>query len=104
MLETVLIALKLLLAFTTLSFVIAKIVIARIRATRNENHKSVCVIVLGDIGRSPRMNYHCLSLANAGYYVKFIGYKGFLLTLQTRKIYLRFEFLVLRIKTNGTDS
>ena len=77
MLETVLVALKLLLALTTLSFVIAKIVLARIRGSRNENYKSVCVIVLGDIGRSPRMNYHCLSLANAGYHVKFIGYKGF---------------------------
>ena len=24
------------------------------------------VVVLGDIGRSPRMQYHCVSLANAG--------------------------------------
>ena len=24
------------------------------------------VVVLGDIGRSPRMQYHCISLANAG--------------------------------------
>ena len=27
----------------------------------NVDGKNVCVIVLGDLGRSPRMNYHCLS-------------------------------------------
>jgi beta-1,4-mannosyltransferase len=26
-----------------------------------------CVVVLGDIGRSPRMQYHALSLANQVY-------------------------------------
>lgn len=37
--------------------------------------KTVCVVVLGDIGRSPRMQYHSQSLADAGYDVKVIGYK-----------------------------
>ena len=32
------------------------------------------VVVLGDIGRSPRMNYHSLSLAKNNYYVRMIGY------------------------------
>lgn len=32
------------------------------------------VVVLGDIGRSPRMQYHSLSLADAGYNVDIIGY------------------------------
>lgn len=36
--------------------------------------KSVCVVVLGDIGRSPRMQYHSLSLAKAGYKVDIVGY------------------------------
>lgn len=36
--------------------------------------KSACVIVLGDIGRSPRMQYHSLSLAKAGYKVDVVGY------------------------------
>ncbi|GKV45346.1 hypothetical protein SLEP1_g52447 [Rubroshorea leprosula] len=27
-------------------------------------HGSACVVVLGDIGRSPRMQYHALSLAH----------------------------------------
>jgi beta-1,4-mannosyltransferase len=46
------------------------------RQTSGANNKTVCVIVLGDIGRSPRMNYHALSFADLGYAVTFIGYKG----------------------------
>ena len=38
--------------------------------------KSAFLVVLGDIGRSPRMNYHCLSLAKHGYWVTIIGYQG----------------------------
>lgn len=36
--------------------------------------KNVCVVVLGDIGRSPRMEYHSLSLAKMGHKVDIIGY------------------------------
>lgn len=36
--------------------------------------KNVCVVVLGDIGRSPRMQYHCVSLAREGYNVDIVGY------------------------------
>ncbi|CDW53698.1 chitobiosyldiphosphodolichol [Trichuris trichiura] len=36
----------------------------------------VCVVVLGDIGRSPRMEYHSLSLADKGVNVELIGYSG----------------------------
>jgi beta-1,4-mannosyltransferase len=36
----------------------------------------VVVIVLGDLGRSPRMQYHCISLLEAGHYVTAIGYTG----------------------------
>ncbi len=35
-----------------------------------------CIIVLGDIGRSPRMQYHALSLAKTGFDVDFVGYGG----------------------------
>ncbi|PIA14017.1 hypothetical protein COEREDRAFT_47764 [Coemansia reversa NRRL 1564] len=38
--------------------------------------KRIAVLVLGDIGRSPRMQYHALSLASAGHYVDLIGYAG----------------------------
>jgi beta-1,4-mannosyltransferase len=37
---------------------------------------SVQVVVLGDIGRSPRMQYHALSLAKHGARVDVIGFKG----------------------------
>lgn len=37
---------------------------------------SVQILVLGDIGRSPRMQYHALSIANRGGQVVIIGYKG----------------------------
>lgn len=34
------------------------------------------VVVLGDIGRSPRMQYHAISIAKHGGRVFLIGYKG----------------------------
>ncbi|XP_060757127.1 chitobiosyldiphosphodolichol beta-mannosyltransferase isoform X2 [Neoarius graeffei] len=37
---------------------------------------NVCVLVLGDVGRSPRMQYHALSLSKHGYNVTFIGFLG----------------------------
>ncbi|XP_061413838.1 chitobiosyldiphosphodolichol beta-mannosyltransferase [Lethenteron reissneri] len=36
----------------------------------------VCVLVLGDVGRSPRMTYHALSLAEHGFQVRLLGYRG----------------------------
>lgn len=36
----------------------------------------VQVVVMGDIGRSPRMQYHALSLVDAGCQVDLIGYTG----------------------------
>lgn len=36
----------------------------------------VQVVVLGDIGRSPRMRYHATSLADSGCTVDLIGYAG----------------------------
>ena len=44
---------------------------------RVRRHKQgVCVVVLGDLGRSPRMQYHSLSLADAGFTVDVVGYGG----------------------------
>lgn len=39
-----------------------------------EKKKTVCVVVLGDIGRSPRMQYHAQSLLRQGYDVDLVGY------------------------------
>ncbi|KAK0540216.1 mannosyltransferase [Tilletia horrida] len=38
--------------------------------------RSAAVVVLGDVGRSPRMCYHAESLANEGYKVGLVGYAG----------------------------
>lgn len=40
------------------------------------NMKHVVVLVLGDVGRSPRMQYHCLSLAEMPAQVSLVGYPG----------------------------
>jgi beta-1,4-mannosyltransferase len=37
---------------------------------------TVQILVLGDIGRSPRMQYHALSIAKHGGHVDLIGYHG----------------------------
>lgn len=38
-------------------------------------NKRVCVVVLGDIGRSPRMQYHVKSLLSENFSVDVIGKK-----------------------------
>ncbi|KAJ8251025.1 hypothetical protein GJAV_G00216290 [Gymnothorax javanicus] len=48
----------------------------RSRASKGLPNRSVCVLVLGDIGRSPRMQYHAISLSKRGYNVSFIGFLG----------------------------
>uniref|UniRef100_A0A8C9TWM1 Chitobiosyldiphosphodolichol beta-mannosyltransferase n=1 Tax=Scleropages formosus TaxID=113540 RepID=A0A8C9TWM1_SCLFO len=46
------------------------------RRTGGASGKRACVLVLGDVGRSPRMQYHAASLARHGYSVSFVGYLG----------------------------
>ena len=43
---------------------------------RHLTGKRVAVVVVGDVGRSPRMQYHALSLAAHGCHVDLIGYQG----------------------------
>jgi hypothetical protein len=38
--------------------------------------RRVAVLVLGDVGRSPRTQNHAVSLASAGWDVDLIGFKG----------------------------
>ncbi|MEE6498462.1 hypothetical protein FKM82_003110 [Ascaphus truei] len=40
-----------------------------------EGNGRVCVLVLGDLGRSPRMTYHALSLARHGFNVSLAGFR-----------------------------
>ena len=37
---------------------------------------SVQIVVLGDLGRSPRMQYHASSILKHGAHVQLIGYQG----------------------------
>ncbi|CAG8476363.1 12068_t:CDS:2 [Ambispora leptoticha] len=41
-----------------------------------QKKKNVTLVVLGDIGRSPRMQYHALSFSRNGWHVDFVGYDG----------------------------
>ena len=42
--------------------------------TSKRPSQRAAVVVLGDMGHSPRMQYHCLSLAEHGFEVDFVGY------------------------------
>ncbi|XP_048350877.1 chitobiosyldiphosphodolichol beta-mannosyltransferase [Sphaerodactylus townsendi] len=46
------------------------------RARPAGSEARAAVVVLGDLGRSPRMQYHALSLARRGFQVAFVGYPG----------------------------
>ncbi len=46
------------------------------RGLERKDEDSVQIVVLGDIGRSPRMQYHALSVAKHGGKVRLVGYVG----------------------------
>ncbi|XP_016069978.1 PREDICTED: chitobiosyldiphosphodolichol beta-mannosyltransferase isoform X1 [Miniopterus natalensis] len=50
------------------------LLIAWKRWRRGLTARHVVVVVLGDVGRSPRMQYHALSLAKCGFSVTFLGF------------------------------
>ena len=56
----------------------------------------VVVVVLGDLGRSPRMQYHVLSLLQAGHKVHFVGYTGESLIDALAKYYSNQQLTVVR--------
>ena len=45
-------------------------------AAAGDQRRRAAVVVLGDLGRSPRMQYHALALAHEGFAVDLIGYGG----------------------------
>ena len=47
-----------------------------LRGRKNNTKPRICIVVLGDVGRSPRMQYHALSCANAGFHVELLGFGG----------------------------
>ncbi|CAH1793368.1 unnamed protein product [Owenia fusiformis] len=59
------------------AFVLILLILVLITYCRSDvDSNKVCVVVLGDVGRSPRMQYHAISLANEDYLVDIIGYSG----------------------------
>lgn len=52
------------------------VLLRRMRQRNTGTNRRVCVLVLGDIGRSPRMRYHSLSLSKHGFNVTFVGFVG----------------------------
>ncbi|XP_055991121.1 chitobiosyldiphosphodolichol beta-mannosyltransferase [Sorex fumeus] len=50
------------------------LLVARQRWTRGRAARHVAVVVLGDVGRSPRMQFHALSLAKSGFSVTLLGF------------------------------
>lgn len=63
-------------AIVTASFILAYAFRPSRYQKLNGPPASVQVLVLGDIGRSPRMQYHALSIAKHGASVQLIGYHG----------------------------
>lgn len=48
----------------------------RYKPAANPEDEHIQILVLGDIGRSPRMQYHAISVAKHGRKVDIIGFKG----------------------------
>lgn len=47
-----------------------------LRGRKKSTKPRICIVVLGDVGRSPRMQYHALSCAKAGFQVELLGFGG----------------------------
>ncbi|XP_078273872.1 chitobiosyldiphosphodolichol beta-mannosyltransferase [Rhinoraja longicauda] len=65
-----------LLLLLLLLLLLVPVVWTRRQRGRGGSRRSVCVLVMGDLGRSPRMLYHTLSLARHGFSVTAVGYPG----------------------------
>ena len=62
--------------FIAFSGLLGALLLAAIWWRERTGEGVVQVIVLGDAGRSPRMQYHCLSLVQQNYTVDLVGYGG----------------------------
>lgn len=55
---------------------IGDVVPSRYKPVHQAEHDRIQILVLGDIGRSPRMQYHGISVMKHGRKVDLVGYKG----------------------------
>lgn len=57
-------------------FVVVLFVVYWLRWRKDRSKPRICILVLGDVGRSPRTQYHAMSCAKAGYLVELVGFGG----------------------------
>ena len=62
--------------FILSTILLSLIILVSLHWREKTGEGQVQVVVLGDIGRSPRIQYHCLSLIEQKYDVELIGYGG----------------------------
>ena len=62
--------------FVIFTLTLSIVLLAALKWRGEDGKGRVAVIVLGDLGRSPRMQYHALSLCRESYEVEFVGYGG----------------------------
>lgn len=76
-----------LLSLLALLFLFLWVALSRAPSTTRKSSlgRSAAVVVLGDVGRSPRMCYHVQSLAEDGWRVAVLGYPGMYLPKTTAK-------------------
>lgn len=65
-----------LLVFIGLFALASAVLPAKHRPAASPKDDRYQVLVLGDLGRSPRMQYHALSIVKSGARVDLVGYKG----------------------------
>lgn len=69
----------------------------QLKSKKNDSSNTVQLLVLGDIGRSPRMQYHAISIAKHGGEVTVIGYRGI-------RLYLKVNPLPVTLLTGAAQS
>ncbi|KAJ3151674.1 mannosyltransferase [Geranomyces variabilis] len=68
--------LVLLLVLLAVPLLLLPLFLRYVRRSSSSTRRRVLVLVLGDVGRSPRTQYHAVSLASAGFAVDLVGYPG----------------------------
>ncbi|XP_065641015.1 chitobiosyldiphosphodolichol beta-mannosyltransferase-like [Hydra vulgaris] len=83
------------LIVSVVHFILAALFIIMLIYRLNKNEKNICIVVLGDIGRSPRMQYHATSYCLEKYKVSFVGFSGSKPTSYlTNSLLVKFNYLV----------
>lgn len=64
---------------------LAILIPTRYQPSQKAEDDHVQILVVGDVGRSPRMQYHALSVAKHGRNVDIVGYKGIIPSPESRE-------------------